>query len=196
MKVRTTLKRLALEDALALVDRGACFVDLRPVRDYLDVHVPGSLSLLYEAGPGMAARARDCVPLDVALVVLEGGAGDVVHAAASLRGKGFTVLGSLPDGVAAWARARGTPVSTEVVDAPSPPDGTVLDVGDHGAPPSDGARRIPIETLWPRLGELRGAERVVVASGFGVRAALAVGMLERAGVGEVVVWRRRDRGDG
>ena len=196
MAVRTTLRRLSLDDALALVDRGACFVDLRPVADYLYVHVPGSVSLLYEPGPGMAARARDCLPLDVPLIVLEGGHGDVVHAAASLRGKGFTVLGALPDGVSAWSSARGTPASTEVLESPSPPDGTVLDVCDQGGAAPDGARRIPVETLWPHLDELRAESRIVVVAGFGVRAALAVGLLERAGVGEVVVWRRRDDAQG
>lgn len=196
MTVRTTLRRLSIDDALALVDGGACFVDLRPVADYLDVHVPGSVSLLWEPGPGMAARARDCLPLDLALVLLDTGAGDVVQAAAALRGKGFTVLGAVPDGLTAWSSARGTPASTEVVEGPTPPDGTLLDVADHGAGAPEGARRIPVETLWPRLDELRDESRVVVVAGFGVRAALALGLLERAGVREVVLWRRRERAAG
>src|SRR2546427_5172967 len=100
----TTLKRLSFDEALGEVEAGrAAFADLRNVDDYLDVHIPGSLELLYEWGPGMASRARDCLPLDLAAILLDLGAGDVTHAAASLRGKGFTVPGTVDDGINAWA---------------------------------------------------------------------------------------------
>src|SRR5919106_5633604 len=186
MIATSTLKSLTLDEADAAVDEGAAYVDLRPISDYLDVHIPGSLALLYEFGPGMASRARDCLPLSVPLVLLEDGSSDLMNAAASLRGKGFTVLGRLGGGVSEWANARGTPASTEVVDVP--PEGTtVLDVSDPGAPEATGAVTIPIEHLWTRVHELEGKGPVVVTAGRGIRAALAVGMLERAGI-DVVFW--------
>jgi rhodanese-related sulfurtransferase len=193
MPVTSTLKELSFEDALAVVDEGGAFVDLRPTEAYLEVHIPGSLALLYEFGPGLAARARDCVPLDLPLVLLDLGYGDLLHAAASLRGKGFTVIGSVTDGINRWAEIRSAPASTDIVEGESPPEGTVLDVGDRGAVRPESATRIPIEHLWIRVQELGGPGRVIVASGFGVRAALAVGILERAGIEEVAVWKGRAR---
>jgi hydroxyacylglutathione hydrolase len=186
----TTLRELDLDDALTLVDEGAAFIDLRPVDAYLDVHVPGSLELLYEFGPGMASRARDCLPLDLILVLMDLGDADLINAAASLRGKGFTVAGSVADGINAWAERRGPPGSTDVVRGPHAPQGLVLDVCDPGAGSVPDAVRIPIEKLWWRVDEVASEPRVVVAAGAGVRAALAVGMLERAGVDAIVFWRR------
>lgn len=185
----STLRTLPFEETLANLERGAAVVDLRSVESYLEVHVPGSLELLYEFGPGMAARARDCLPLSLSLILLDLGQGDVRHAAASLRGKGFVVLGKTDDGINQWAAMRGAPASTEVVHHEQPLDETILDVGDSGARAPEGAIQIPIELLWARIGELAGHKRVTVAAGFGVRAALAIGMLERAGVEQVGFWR-------
>jgi rhodanese-related sulfurtransferase len=187
--VTTTLRELNFDDALALVDDGAAFVDLRPVDEYLDVHIPGSLELLYEFGPGMASRARDCLPLDLPVVLMECGEADLINAAASLRGKGFTVVGSVADAINQWARRRGAPASTESVRGPQQPAGLLLVVGDPGARPVEGATHIPIEKLWGRAAAFGAEPRVVIISGAGVRAALAVGMLEHAGVKEIVFWR-------
>jgi len=189
MLTRPSVRTLPFEDAAAAAERGAAFVDLRPIESYLEVHIPGSLALLYEFGPGMASRARDCVPLGVPLVLLDLGHGDGAHAAGSLRGKGFTVLGQVTDGINEWAAAGGSPVSTEIVTRPQ---GRVLDVGDPGAGPGEDATRIPVETLWARVSELDNGESITVASGYGVRAALAIGILERFGH-EVVVWDSRAR---
>jgi hydroxyacylglutathione hydrolase len=189
MIATSTLKSLSLDVADDAVDEGAAFVDLRPIPDYLDVHIPGSLALLYEFGPGMASRARDCLPLSLPLVLLDDAGSDLMNGAASLRGKGFTVLGRLEGGISQWAKAHGTPASTEVVDAPA--DGaTVLDVSDPGAPAATGAVTIPIEGLWTRVHELEGKGPVVICAGRGIRAALAVGMLERAGIDVVFWWSR------
>jgi rhodanese-related sulfurtransferase len=189
MLATRTLRRLPFEEALAAVDTGAAFVDLRPTDAYLEVHIPASLALLYERGPGMASRARDCLPLDLPLVLVDLGELDYVHAAASLRGKGFTVLGAAEDAINRWAAVRGTPASTDVTQGTIEGSGVVLDVGDTGAPKVDDAVNIPIDQLWKRIDEVADAQRVAVTSGYGVRAALAVGILERAGVAEVLVWR-------
>jgi rhodanese-related sulfurtransferase len=184
----TTLKTLSFDDALALVDEGAAFVDLRPIASYLDVHIPGSLALLYEAGPGMAARARDCIPLSQELILSEDGSAHMGNAAAALRGKGFPVLGRVEDAMGRWPATRGALASTEVVTGTRAPEGTMLDVGDPGTSGAAEALRIPVETLWHRTEEVPGEGPVVVLSAYGVRAGLAVGILERA-EREVVVWR-------
>ena len=188
MLATSTLRTLDFDEADALVSNGACFLDIRDVASYLEVHIPGSLGVLYEFGPGFNSRARDCIPLDVPLILLDLRAGDPVHAAASLRGKGFDVVGKLEDGINRWAAAHGTPASTEIVR--ERPDGvTILDVNDPGVAdlPSDVA--IAIDQLWGRVDEVTG-DRVAIAAGYGVRAALAVGILERAGK-DVLFWKTR-----
>jgi rhodanese-related sulfurtransferase len=190
MAVTTQLHELDFDDALAEVDSGGAFVDVRPVQEYLDVHIPGSLELLYEFGPGFAGRARDCLPLDLRLILLDLGYGDLQNAAAALRGKGFDVAGTVSDGINLWASTRGSPISTEVVEGDRASGGIAVDVGDPGAGRCEGARRIPLEHLWEGAEELSGAERVVVVAGFGVRAALAVGILERRGIKDVAYWKQ------
>ena len=182
MTVMTTLKDLSFDEAKHFVEDGAAFIDLRPAPAYLDVHIPGSLALVFEFGPGLASRARDCLPLDLPLVLLEEEGVDSAHVAASLRGKGFDVIGSVRDGLTEWGRVHGPPRSTEVVTE-VPGGATVLDVGDAGGLPPEDATRIPVEQLWIRTSEVNGP--VVVVGGFGVRAALAVGILEFAGSEDV-----------
>jgi rhodanese-related sulfurtransferase len=191
MLATRTLRDLPFDEALAAVDEGAAFVDLRQVDAYLEVHIPGSLCLVYEWGPGLPARARDCLPLDLPLVLMDLDEVDYLHAAASLRGKGFTVLGKTRDAINNWAAARGVPASTEVITRTVEGTGTALDVGDPGADKMEDTIYIPIDQLWKRIGEVKDASRVAVLSGYGVRAALAVGILERAGIREILFWRSK-----
>jgi hydroxyacylglutathione hydrolase len=191
MLATRTLRDLSFEEALGAVDEGAAFVDLREVDAYLEVHIPGSLCLVYEWGPGLAARARDCLPLDLPLVLMELDEVDYMHAAASLRGKGFTVFGKTADAINNWAAARGVPTSTEVITRTVEGTGTVLDVGDPAADKMEDSVYIPIDQLWRRVDEIKDASRVAVLSGYGVRAALAVGILERAGIGEILFWKSK-----
>lgn len=184
----STLKALSFSEATRNIDAGAAFVDLRAVRDYLDVHIHGSLSLLYESGPGFQSRARDCIPLKVPLVLLEAEGVDMLNAAASLRGRGFSVPGMLSDGVNEWSKWYGTPASTEIYRGPQPRQSVVLDVDDPGTAELQDARRVPIEQLWGRSSEVLDEGRIFVAGGRGVRAALAIGMLERAGAQDVVYF--------
>ncbi len=192
MAVTTTLKYIGIDEAAAVVDSGGAFVDLRPTASYLELHIPGSIALLYEFGPGMATRARDCLPLDLPLVLMDLGVGEVVHAAASLRGKGFAVVGAVEDAINEWIGRGKRTASTEVLRSGEPPVGTLLDVGDPGATSVEGAQRIPVEVLWQRVHDVRGS-RINVIAGYGVRAALAVGILERAGHHDISFWESRSR---
>lgn len=187
--VTASVKELSFSAAMRHLDEGAAFVDLRPVDEYLDVHIAGSLSLLYESGPGFQSRARDCIPLSVPLVLLSREGVDPAAAAAALRGRGFDVPGFVSDGVTEWSKWYGTPASTETYHGPRPRHGVVLHVNDPGRGPVEDAIGIPIEHLWGRVDELQGKGRIVVAAGRGVRAALAVGILERAGIDDIVFWR-------
>ena len=191
MPAMSTLKEMTSDEALTLIDGGAVLLDLRKVDDYLDVHVPGSIALQFEDGPGTASRARDCLPLDVPMLLF-GSEREVSNTASALRGKGFHVVGSVDDAVNGWAAARGAPASTEVLTGPEPKGaGLIIDVADPGARVVPEATRIPIERLWSRLDEVVGHAGATVVAGFGIRAAMAVGMLERAGVKDVSFWRSR-----
>ncbi|MGH2754941.1 MAG: rhodanese-like domain-containing protein [Actinomycetota bacterium] len=191
MTVTTAVKRMSPDEALVYIHEGARYVDLRSVNDYLDVHIPGSFSLQYEFGPGLPGRARDCLPLSVPFLLLEDDESPMEPVAAALRGKGFSVEGILEGGIRSWAGAHGTPASTEVVDGSEPVPGTVLDVNDPGARPPEDALRISIEQLWGRLDAVPRTGPVTVVAGHGVRAALAIGMLEGAGFQDVAfMWRR------
>ena len=194
MPVTTTLKRLTFDEALEVVDMGGALIDLRPTAQYLDAHVPGSLDVVYESGPGMATRARDCLPLTVPYVLLDLGYGDLALAAAALRGKGFNVVGSAEDALNQWAGKGRRIASTETISG-EVPEGTILHVADPGATAPEGATAIPADSLWPRVDELDRSSRIAVVSGWGVRAGLAVGILERNGFDDVAVWRasRRER---
>lgn len=190
MPVLTTLKTLSLDHAIHELNAGALFVDLRATRVYLAAHIPRSIALLYEDGPGMPSRARDCLPLEAPLILEDAPRADMANAAAALRGKGFEVLGHVEDALDAW-RARGIRLATtEVVQTP-PPGEVVLDVGDPGAAPPEDALRVPVESLWGAIDEFQGIDHVIVAAGYGVRAAIAVGMLERADITKIELWRTR-----
>ncbi|HJR45371.1 MAG TPA: hypothetical protein VJ927_07175 [Actinomycetota bacterium] len=192
MLTTSTARAMSFSEAMRNVDAGAAFVDLRDVASYLDVHIPGSLSLLYESGPGFPSRARDLIPLDLPLVLMTREDADMDNAAAALRGRGFSVLGQVPDAVNEWSRWLGAPASTETYQGPRPRRGRLLDVGDPGAAAVNEADAIPIPQLWARAGELDDGSGITVIAGYGVRAALAVGILERAGLDGIVFWQSRD----
>lgn len=184
------IRSLTIEQAEALRASGAVAIDIRNVDDYFDVHIPASVSLQYEFGPGMMGRARDCIPLDQDLVLLEDGRRLTNEVAAGLRGKGFAVAGVLSDALGGWGAHDGAFASTPTVTSPRPPDRFLLSVGDPGSPMYDGATFISIEEFWERAGEVPSDEPVVLIAARGVRAAMAIGMLERAGITNITVWRR------
>ena len=190
MPVTITVRRLSLHEGVEhLREGGAALIDLRPVGAYLESHIPGSLALVYEFGPGLPGRARDCLPLGLELILLDHGAIDIGNAAAGLRGKGFTVVGAIEGALEAWPDSGEELRATRTIGARDAPSGQVLDVGDPGVSHPENALTIPIERLYTRAEEVRGAAPVTLAAGYGVRAALAVGILEHHGVEEVLFWR-------
>lgn len=188
----STVRSLTAERAREILSEGGLAIDLRPIDAYLAAHVPGSVPLLFEAGPGLGGRARDLLPLDARLVLIDDGVSPLEKAADAFRGKGFDVAGSFPGGVTAWP--AGTVATTSINLADAPDVLALLDVADPGMllPPDHGVgARIPAERLWTGTGDLGKHWDLGVLAGWGVRAAAAVGILEKLGFSKLTFVRTR-----
>jgi rhodanese-related sulfurtransferase len=191
-----SLRSLTPARARELLAGDALAIDLRPVADYLAGHIRGSIPLLFEAGPGLGGRARDLLPLDARLVLLDDGTSPLERAADSFRGKGFEVVGALAGGVKAWADPLTTTPVIQLADAPDVL--ALINVSDPGTalPPGHGVgASIPVERLWDQAGELGRNWDLGVLAGYGVRAAAAVGILEKLGFTKVTFVRTRRAGE-
>ena len=192
----SVLRNLTPARARELLAGDALAIDLRPVGEYLAGHIHGSIPLLYEAGPGLGGRARDLLPLEARLVLLDDGVYPVERAADSFRGKGFDVVGVLTGGVRAWADPL---VTTPVIQLADTPDVLALiNVSDPGTvlPPGHGVgASIPVERLWDKAGELGRNWDLGILAGYGVRAAAAVGILETLGFTKLTFVRTRRPGE-
>jgi rhodanese-related sulfurtransferase len=187
------LRSIDIQRARELLSGAGLLIDLRPIDQYLDRHVRGSIPLLYEAGPGLGGRARDLLPLDARLLLLQDDSSPLEDAAASFRGKGFDVVGLVEGGVSKW------PYS-EVTSTPSVPSEQwqtpheLINVADPGTIRAGTSLFIPVETLWTRTSELDPGFHYGVMAGWGVRAAAAVGILEKLGFRRLSFVRTRPMG--
>lgn len=182
-------------DSVHRILHNGLLIDLRPVASWLERHVRASISVLYEPGPGFGTRARDLLPLDAHLILLEDESSPIEDAASRLRGKGFDVVGVFSGGIDAWPDrselATAKVVALDSADKPS----ILLHVGDPGTNYTGDARSIPTERLWEKSLDASPAEPIGVLAGFGVRAAAAVGILEKLGFTNVMLVRTRPESD-
>jgi len=192
----SALRSLTAARARELLAGDALAIDLRPVGEYLAGHIHGSIPLLFEPGPGLGGRARDLLPLEAHLVLLDDGVSPLERAADSFRGKGFDVIGALAGGVKAW---KDPLVTTPVIQLADAADVLALvNVSDPGTvlPPGPGVgASIPVERLWDKAGELGRNWNLGVLAGYGVRAAAAVGILEKLGFTKLTFVRTRRPGE-
>ncbi|HVE75415.1 MAG TPA: hypothetical protein VND22_01465 [Actinomycetota bacterium] len=180
---------LSADKTRSIVAEGGILIDLRPIELYIQRHIRGSIPLLFEDGPGFGGRARDLLPLDARLVLLNDDESPLAYSADMLRGKGFDVAGFLQD-FKMWRGADMAP--TSAFDAGEVPANLkLLHVRDPGTIGFEDALSIPAERLWTRAAELDKSETVGVLSGWGVRAAAAVGILERIGFSAPALVRTR-----
>lgn len=182
------LRSLDVESA-----RNGLLIDLRPIDEYLDRHIRGSIPLLYEAGPGLSGRARDLLPLDARLIILEDRQSPLDDAAASFRGKGFDVAGYIKGGISDWPYAE--MIQTPTASFEDWETGhQLLNVADPGTLTGDNGLLIPVERLWLQAPELDHTFHYGVLAGWGVRAAAAIGILEHLGFRDLTFVRTRPAG--
>lgn len=189
------LRALSPEVIARILGDQGLLIDLRPVDEYLARHWVGSIPLLFEDGPGLGGRARDLLPLDARLVLLEDSNSALDDSAASFRGKGFDVAGYLEAGVYGRRPANDVGISsTPDISIDEAESLFLLDVVDPGSLSDGRGLLIPAERLWLRAGELDKKSRIGVLAGWGVRAAAALGILEKIGFRDLVFVRTRPRG--
>lgn len=176
------LTALSADRVRTLLSDGALALDLRPVDEHLASHPEGAVSLLFENGPGFGGRARDILPLNAKLVLLDDGSSDCDEAAAMLRGKGFYVAGSA-------IGAELPQVTTPIADVGSAGSLELIDVADPGTVKQERALVIPADRLWDEASALDTSWRIGVLAGWGVRAATAVGLLRTRGFADVTFVR-------
>jgi hydroxyacylglutathione hydrolase len=180
-----------------MVAAGATLVDGRPTRDYDAAHVPGSINVTADRA---AVGTRAAWVVDPAEAVVVAGATDeeATRLGRMLEAVGFRSLqGYLAGGVAGWKQTGLVADSTPAIDVPELADrlrrGDVrlLDVREddewregHVA----GSLHVPYHDLRDGVpSELEnGGGPLAVACSVGNRSSIAVSLLRRAGIADVV----------
>ena len=180
--------RISGDELHAALERGAQVVDVRASADYAEAHLPGTLSV--PVGQQAAVYAGWVTPWGEELVVVADAEHDLDRMVAQLGSIGIENVGTaLLDGPAeGWTGFRRTDWDGYQSDPPAP--GSVLidvrrpDEWCAGHLPT--ARNIPVHELPHRLEEVPSGE-VWVHCAAGYRAAVAAGLLDRAGRDVVLV---------
>ncbi|TQN42927.1 3-mercaptopyruvate sulfurtransferase SseA [Blastococcus colisei] len=176
-----------------LRESGAVVVDVRPVSDFSDGHVPGALSIPLR--PQFATWLGWLVSPGTPLVVVRDPDQDPEEVAWQARKVGYDQLaGELAGGMNAWREAgaaiRSIPlVTTEQLPDIDSGDLEILDVRQDSEFRSGhvpGARHVELGTLANRAAQLP-ARPTVVMCGHGERAMGAASLLARAGRSQVTV---------
>jgi glyoxylase-like metal-dependent hydrolase (beta-lactamase superfamily II) len=183
-----TLPVLTAAEVVRLRDTGAEIVDVRPVRDFADAHVPGSVSIPLR--PVFATWLGWLVDAGKPIVVVRDADQDPAEILWQARKVGYDqIVGELAGGFAAWT-AAGEPVGSIPVAGVDALEGVrVLDIRQHneyGEAHVPGANHIELGALVDHVRELPD-EPLVVMCGHGERAMSAASLLARAGRRDVTV---------
>jgi len=172
---------------------GARIVDVRPIREFMGGHVPGSISVPHVPGQ-FEALVRSLLPVGAPAVLIAGGQEAAESAAADLRALGHQVLGFLDGGTGAWTQA-GHPVEQMREFAPAALQArlgaggpAVLDVrepGEWAGGVIPGAICIRLGEIASRSAELDPAGEYVAVCAHGVRSLRAAWLLEQRGFARV-----------
>jgi hydroxyacylglutathione hydrolase len=186
---RHTLAALTPANVRAMCDEGVALVDLRPAPDFAAAHAPGAISMPFSRAELEAFLAK-LLPVGASVVLAADNDLVADEAGALLRAAGWSVLGALAGGMAAWW-AAGLGVAAldlwpiERLRAHvGDPAVTIVDVrepGEWAGGVIAGAKLIPQAELWARHAELPRDGQIVTICGGGVRSARASSLLEHLG---------------
>jgi hydroxyacylglutathione hydrolase len=179
------LRALSPAEVLALLDRGAQVVDVRPVRDFAAAHVPSSLSI--ELRDAFATWLGWLADPDRPLVVVREQDQDADEILWQALKVGFDdVAGELAGGLAAWQGAGQAIGSVPVIDAADADPARVLDIrqrSEFAAGHIPGASNVELAAVvtQPPVGPVQ------TLCGHGERAATAASLLAAAGRTDVTI---------
>ena len=187
------LAPLSVPAVHTLLDDGAVLVDVRPVSDFAEAHIPGALSIPLRSQ--FATWLGWLVPPGTPVVVLRNPDQDPEEVVWQARKVGYDQLtGELAGGMPAWRGAGDATGSIPLVTAEQLPDlgsGTleILDVrqdSEFRTGHVPGARHVELGALAGRAAQLP-ARPTVVMCGHGERAMGAASVLAREGRPPVAV---------
>ena len=182
------LDRLSPSTAMRLLHGSAVLVDVRPVTEYAQGHVGGSLSIpLREA---FATWLGWLAPPDQPLLVLRSADQDPDEVAWQAVKIGYeNLVGELAGGIDAWIAAALPVTATPLVGPDAVVGPEALDVrqrSEYAGGHLPGARHVELGALPARAAGLPD-QPVVVMCSHGERAATGASLLERAGHDDVSV---------
>jgi hydroxyacylglutathione hydrolase len=186
---------LSAEALAERIDAGALVVDGRPSEDYDDGHIPGTVGVAVSVS-GFGTRVAWIARPGADLILVAADDGEAAEMTQLLGSVGLAPTGVLAGGVAAWA-AAGRPLERFetvaardlAVLAEARGDLQILDVREEyewaeGHIP--GSAHLPYHDIARVAPQLDRDRPVAVICSTGRRAAMAVGLVRRAGFAEVV----------
>ncbi len=185
-------RALSVRESIPYFQQGAALLDTRPKKDYVAVHVPGSVHL--EADDQLSNRVGFVLPPDVPIVLFVPDAAGYERVVYALARVGYdNVVGYLTEGIGGW-QAAGLPVTSGDIQDITPAEldamlkngnrPVVVDVREpweYALGHVPGAVLIPLGQLSRRLGELDPNQPVAAICASGSRSQSAAALLGQKG---------------
>jgi glyoxylase-like metal-dependent hydrolase (beta-lactamase superfamily II)/rhodanese-related sulfurtransferase len=207
--MKITLKKLSLDDVLAMQAAGKQILDVRGGIDFEGGHLRGSLNIALDGKYATWAGSMLSSDRPIVVIAEEGGEEEAVMRLGRI---GFdNVAGFLAGGMNALAERGDLVERTERITAPAlaewlagkrpdaGPPPTVVDVrsaAEHAGGHIPGSVNIPLPHLDERIGEIPTGSPVAVHCEGGYRSAIAASLLQKLGrrdvhdlVGGYRAWR-------
>ena len=193
----TALEPLTPRRVQELAEQGATLVDGRATREHDATHVPGSLNVTM-INAAVGTRAAWVIDPQSEVIVMAASDADARRLARMLEAVGFrNIAGHLAGGIAAWEGAGLQTETTPVIDVSTlaerlkSEEVVLLDVREDDeweAGHVEGSVHVPYHELrdGPPAGLQPDARPVAVACSAGNRSSLAVSLLRRAGIDNLV----------